>query len=264
MEGNFTGNHVDYKEIFNYRGKNVLITGGTGTMGAEFARAFASCGANVLIADVVEKGSAEIIADCEKAGGRADFLETNLRNLDGVFSMVSSAVEMLGGIDIFCNHAGINIRKPALECTPDDWDKVMDINLKSAFFAAQAVGRHMIENNPGKIINTISDSCERGHKNLVLYACSKGGMRMMTKVLAHEWAEYGINVNGIAPGYVRTQLTEKLLADEETYSRIISRIPMNRFADAQDVAALVLYLASPLASYVTGQTIFIEGGMHLD
>ena len=264
MDGEFIENRVNYKEIFNYTNKNVLITGGTGTMGAEFARAFAACGANVVIADIIENGSADVIADCEKNGGHAAFLKVNLLDLNEVLHMVSSAVEVLGNIDIFCNHAGINIRKPALECTPDDWDKVMTINLKSAFFAAQAVGKHMIDNKPGKIINTISDSCERGHKNLALYACSKGGMRMMTKVLAHEWAEYGRNVNGIAPGYGKTQLTERLLADEETYSRIISRIPMNRFADAQDVAALVLYLASPLASYVTGQTVFIEGGMHID
>lgn len=264
MDCKVTNNKFDYKEVFNFSGKNVLITGGTGTMGAEFARAFASCGANIVIADIVEAGSHEIIKDCEKNGVSASFVPVNLLNMEDISKMVATAAGITGNIDIFCNHAGINIRKPALECTPEDWDKVININLKAAFFAAQKVGKHMIANKGGKIINTISDSCERGHKNLVLYACSKGGIRMMTKVLAHEWAEYGVNVNGIAPGYVKTQLTEKLFTDETTYKRIISRIPMNRFADAQDVAALVLYLASPLASYITGQTMFIEGGMHID
>jgi len=256
---------MDYsKEMLNFKGKGVLITGGTGTMGAEFARAFASCGANVMIADIQEKGSQEVIQNCERFGTKAYFVKVNLLDLIDIHHMISFAVEKLGKIDVFCNHAGINIRKSAVDCTPDEWDKVMGINLKAAFFAAQEVGRHMIANRSGKIINTISDSCERGHKNLVMYASSKGGFRMMTKVLAHEWAEHGINVKGIAPGYVKTQLTEGLLADKENYERIISKIPMKRFADAQDVAPLVLYLASPLASYVTGQTLFIEGGMHID
>lgn len=255
---------MDYTKMLDYRNKGVLITGGTGTMGAEFARAFANCGANVVIADVQEKFSGNIIADCEKYCVRANFIKVDLSDLDGVDVMVKSAIKTLGRIDIFCNHAGINIRKPVLECSRDDWDKVININLRAPFFAAQAVGKHMIDNGGGNIINTISDSCERGHKNLALYASSKGGFRMMTKVMAHEWAEYGVNVNGIAPGYVKTQLTEGLLANKENYERILNRIPMHRFAEASDVAALVLFLASPFASYITGQTVFIEGGMHID
>lgn len=256
---------MDYKKLMmDFENKNVLITGGTGTMGAEFAKAFASCGANIVIADVQENGADKVIASCEKEGVKASFVKIDLMKFQDISVMVEETVKRLGRIDIFCNHAGINIRKPAIECTEEDWDKVMTVNLKSAFFAAQHVGKHMIANGSGNIINTISDSCERGHKNLVLYASSKGAVRMMTKVLANEWAEYNINVNGIAPGYVKTNLTEKLLSDKETYTRIIGRIPMKRFAEAQDIAALVLYLASPLASYVTGQTIFIEGGMHID
>lgn len=255
---------MDYTKMLDYSGNGVLITGGTGTMGAEFARAFANCGANVVIADVQEKLSGEVIADCEKFGVKASFIKVDLSNLDDVDAMIKSAIKALGRIDIFCNHAGINIRKPVLECTRDDWEKVININLRAPFFAAQAVGKHMIDNGGGKIINTISDSCERGHKNLALYASSKGGFRMMTKVMAHEWAELGVNVNGIAPGYVKTQFIDGVLADKENCERILKRIPMHRFAEAFDIAALVLFLASPFASYITGQTVFIEGGMHID
>lgn len=255
---------MDYKNMLDYTGQGVLITGGTGNMGAEFARAYAAYGANVVIADIQEKGADAIIAECEQGGGKAYFVKVDLCDLASIGGMVAESIRKLGKIDVFCNHAGINIRKPALECTEEDWDKVIDTNLKASFFAAQAVGRHMVENRSGRILNMISDSCERGHKNLVLYASSKGGVRMMTKVLAHEWAEFGVTVNGIAPGYVKTQFTERLWSDPETLNKILDKIPMRRFATPADVAALMLYIASPMSSYLTGQTIFLEGGMHID
>lgn len=255
---------MNYRNMLDYTGKGVLITGGTGNMGSEFARAYAAYGANVVIADIQEQGADEIIAECEKGGGKAYFVKVDLCDLSSINNMVILSIQRLGKIDVFCNHAGINVRKPALECTEEDWDKVIDINLKATFFAAQAVGRHMIENRSGRILNMISDSCERGHKNLVLYASSKGGVRMMTKVLAHEWAKFDVTVNGVAPGYVKTQFTERLWSDTETLNKILDKIPMHRFATPADVAALMLYIASPMSSYLTGQTIFLEGGMHID
>lgn len=255
---------MDYKNMVDYTGQGVLVTGGTGDMGSEFAKAYAACGANIVIADIQEKGADAIIAECEKGGGKASFVKVDLLDMESIKEMVKSAIQFLGKIDIFCNHAGINIRKPALECTEEDWDKVVNINLKASFFAAQAVGHHMIENRSGRILNMISDSCERGHKNLVLYASSKGGVRMMTKVLANEWAEFGITVNGIAPGYVKTQFTERLWSDPVTLNKILEKIPTRRFATPSDVAALMLYVSSPMSSYLTGQTIFLEGGMHID
>jgi 2-deoxy-D-gluconate 3-dehydrogenase len=255
---------MDYRNLLDFRGKCVLITGGNGSMGAEFAKAFASCGADVAIADKNAEGSDEIIKDCEKFGGRAFFIPVDLLNLSSIDTMVQDAVAKLGKIDILCNHAGFNNRKPAVEYTEADWEALIGVDLKAVFFVATKVGAHMIERRQGKIINTASVSAARGHKCLSIYASAKGGIRQMTKVLAHEWAEYGINVNAIGPGYVVTKQTENYVKDPQVFQSLVSHIPMGRLGLPNDMASVVLFLASEGASYITGQTIFVEGGRLID
>ncbi|MDR2529540.1 MAG: glucose 1-dehydrogenase [Synergistaceae bacterium] len=255
---------MNYSKMLDFTGKTVLITGGTGSIGSEFARAFASCGADVAIADINPAGSEEILSDCEKFGRRAYFISVDLFSVESIEEMVSSAAQKLGKIDVLCNHAGFNNRKNAVEYTEADWDKLIGVDLKAVFFVATATARHMIERKTGKIITTASVSAARGHKRLSIYASAKGGIRQMTKVLAHEWAEHGITVNAIGPGYVVTKQTEEYVKDPEIFKYLVSHIPMGRLGAPADMASVVLFLASEGASYITGQTIFVEGGRLID
>jgi len=192
---------VNYRGMMDFTGKSVLITGGTGSMGSEFARAFSSCGANVVIADINPQGSDDIIRECESFGTKAYFVKVDLLDVASIKDMVEKSIERLGKIDILCNHAGFNIRKPAVEYSEEEWNKLIGVDLKAVFFVATTVGKHMIERRSGKVINTASVSAARGHKHLSLYAAAKGGVAQLTKVLAHEWAEYNINVNANSVTY---------------------------------------------------------------
>ncbi|HBZ35141.1 MAG TPA: 2-deoxy-D-gluconate 3-dehydrogenase, partial [Rikenellaceae bacterium] len=207
---------MNYKNILDFSNKNVLITGGAGSLGSEFARAFASCGANIIISDINGIKASEILDECRSYGVKANFLPCDLRSVDSIKKMVSDAINLEGKIDILCNHAGFNIRKPAVEYTEEEWDALMEVDLKAIFFVATEVGKHMISNRAGKIINTASVSAVRGHKNLSIYASAKGGILQLTKVLAHEWAEYEVNVNAIGPGYFVTRQTKEYLNEPET------------------------------------------------
>lgn len=255
---------MNYKNILDFSNKNVLITGGAGSLGSELARAFASCGANIIICDINEAKASEILDECGGYGVNANFITCDLRSVDSIKKMVSEAINLGGKIDILCNHAGFNIRKPAVEYTEEEWDALIDVDLKAIFFVATEVGKHMISNRTGKIINTASVSAVRGHKNLSIYASAKGGILQLTKVLAHEWAEYGVNVNAIGPGYFVTLQTKEYLDQPQTRKSLLAHVPMNRFGETSDVAATVLFLASEGASYITGQTIFVEGGRLID
>jgi NAD(P)-dependent dehydrogenase (short-subunit alcohol dehydrogenase family) len=255
---------VNYGKILDFTGKSVLITGGTGSMGSEFARAFASCGADVIIADINPAGSEEILEECKAFGGRACFVPVDLLSVESIEKMVRDSIEKLGKIDILCNHAGFNNRKYAVEYTEAEWDKLIAVDLKAAFFVATNTAKHMIERRTGKIITTASVSAARGHKQLSIYASAKGGIRQMTKVLAHEWAEYGITVNAVGPGYVVTKQTEDYVKNPDVFRSLVSHIPMGRLGRPDDIASVILFLASEGASYITGQTIFIEGGRLID
>ncbi len=255
---------MNYRHMMDFSGKNVLVTGGTGNLGAEFARAFASCGANVMLADINAEPAGEIIAECERLGGRAYFTEVDLLDVESIRNMIARTIEKLGCIDILCNNAGLNIRKPAIEFTEAEWDRLIGVDLKAAFFVATTVGKHMLERGSGRVVNTASVSSARGHKNLALYASAKGGIRQMTKVLAHEWAEAGITVNAVGPGYIITKQTKQYLENPETRGNLLSHIPMKRFGLESEVASLVLFLASEGGAYMTGQTIYVEGGRMID
>lgn len=256
---------MNYRNIMDFSEKSVLITGGTGSMGREFACAFASCGANIIISDVNENAADEIVETCQSYGVKAKFIKCNLLNVSDIKQMVAESVSTFGKIDILCNHAGFNNRKSAIEYTEAEWDKLIGVDLKAVFFVATAIGKHMLENGiRGKIINTASVSAARGHKNLSIYASAKGGIRQLTKVLAHEWAEAGINVNAVGPGYVLTLQTQHYINDPVTKNSLLAHVPLKRFGECSDIAATVLFLASEGASYITGQTIFVEGGRLID
>jgi 2-deoxy-D-gluconate 3-dehydrogenase len=145
-----------------------------------------------------------------------------------------------------------------------EWDQVLSVNLRGMFLVAREVGKVMVAQRSGKIVNTASVSSVRGHKRLVAYAASKGGVQQMTKVLAHEWAPYGVNVNAVGPGYIYTGQTKDLLADPDARQSILSKIPMGRIGEPADLVGAYLFLSSPAADYITGQTLFVDGGRLID
>ena len=251
---------MKYKNSFDFRGKTALITGGASGIGKELSRAFSECGAKVIIADIdIEK--AELVAhELIKKSKIARPIKVNISNNKEIKRMVCDIVKEFGQIDILLNNAGVNIRKLAIEYTEDEWDKIIDINLKGAFFVAQEVAKIMMGSGGGKIINTASDDAEIGHSTLSIYSASKAGLVSLTKVLAKEWAKYQINVNAIGPGYLLTELTKPLLSNKKKYDFILSEIPMGRLGTPEDIAGVALFLASQLSNYITGQTIYVEGG----
>lgn len=249
--------------LYNYTGKVVLITGAGGSIGSAYAKAFSDNGANVVAADI-RYGNAQ--STISKIGNEENHMaiEVDVASINSIEDMVEKVLNRFGRIDILLNHAGLNIRKLAVEYSEEDWDKIDSVNLKGAFFVAQRIGKVMISQNKGKIINTASVSAVRGHPKLSIYAATKGGIAQLTKVLAIEWAEYNINVNAIGPGYIRTEQTAELLKDPESYKGIVSKIPMNRVGEPEDLVGAALFLASENANYITGQTLFIEGGRLID
>lgn len=253
-----------YKNAFDFKEKVILITGGGGDVGREFARAFAQCGGKTIIADISLKKAQTVSKELSNYGEVSLPVYVDVSNLDSIKSLVQNAIEKFGKIDILLNHAGLNIRKPAVDFTDVDWDKVIDVNLKGEFFVAQEVGKYMIKEKKGKIINTVSVSAVRGHPNLAIYAASKGGIVQFTKVLANEWAKFNINVNAIGPGYLLTEQTKTILNDKEKYYSVLNKIPMGRLGTPADIAGTALFLASDLSDYITGQTIFVEGGRLID
>lgn len=253
-----------FKNLFDLSGKKAIVTGGAGTLGKTIAYALAEYGADIVVFDKNTEYAEDLVNNIRQLGRRANALQIDLTDCTQIVEAVNKVIEMYGVIDILINHAGINIRKPAEEFNESDWNAIIDVNLKGIFFMAQTVGKFMIAQKFGKIVNTASVSSVRGHPNLAIYAASKGGVMQITKVLANEWARYGINVNAIGPGYIETNQTSLLLNDLKNYNKIISKIPLGRLGKPEDLVGACLFLCSKASDYITGQTLFVEGGRLID
>lgn len=252
------------KDLFNLDGEVAIVTGSGKGLGKMLAVGLAIYGATVVIADIDEENGKKTASEIEEAGGKAIFRSIDVTNAEQVSSLVGELKNRFGKIDILVNNAGTVIRKSILDTTDEEWDKVLNLNLKSVFICAKAVAPCMIDNNKGKIINMGSVSSFLGHPDHGAYAASKGGIRILTKVMAVEWGKYGINVNCIAPGYMKTPMTEGLLKNKENYDRIVSKIPLNRVGMPDDLMGAVVFLASKASDYITGHTLLVEGGRTAD
>jgi len=250
----------------DFQGKVVVVTGGGGSIGSAVARGFLQCEAGkVHLLDINESNLQRVYGELNaEFPGRVFINKVDLSKVDDIRRVVEKIVSVDGKVDILINHAGVNRRKPALEVTEEDWDFVLNVNLKGLFFMAQEVGKYMAQKGGGVIVNTASVSSVRGHPNLVAYAASKGGVMQVTKVLANEWTKFNIRVNAIAPGYVYTGQTKDYLSDESIYRSIVSKIPMRRIGEVSDIVGAVLFLSSDLAKYITGHLLFIDGGRTID
>lgn len=250
---------------FRLDGRTALVTGGGRGLGLGMAQALAHCGADIALASRTES-ELEIAAEMIRATGRkAIILPTDVSDAEAVQAMVRKAAEQLGRLDILVNCAGINIRKHPDAFTVEEWDRIMAVNLKGAFFACQEAVRVMRNQQTdrackGKIINVGSIAFEIVVPNIALYAISKGGMRQMNRALAVELAKEHICVNAIAPGRFWTKMTDSVFSVPELYDSAVSVIPMSRPGVATDLAGATALLASDASDYITGQTIMIDGG----
>jgi len=241
--------------------KVAIITGAAKGIGRAIAIEFVKEGAKVVVADIDFEGAKRTVEDIKKLGGEAIAVKVNVADPNDVEVMVKKTLDAFGKIDILINNAGIAIQKPALEMTLDEWKKIIDVNLTGVFLCSQAVGRVMVKQGGGVIINMASMLGFVAIPKRSAYCASKAGVIGLTKELAVEWAKYGIRVVGVAPGWVATkrviELTKKGIVNEEVVKTLT---PMGRMAAPEEVAKLMVFLASDDASFITGETVLIDGG----
>ncbi|ESU30429.1 2-deoxy-D-gluconate 3-dehydrogenase [Bacillus sp. 17376] len=247
---------------FDLKGKTAVVTGAGRGIGRAIAIGFAEAGADVALLARTEEDLKETSSVIEKLGHKTLVLPTDVTNRDQVHKSISAVRTEWGKIDILVNNAGMNIRSKALEATDEEWQTIMDTNLKSAFMMSQEAGKVMKEQQSGgKIINIASVAGQVALRTGVVYATTKAALMQMTKVLAMEWGQYGINVNSIGPWYFKTPMTEKLLADEAYVEDILAVTPLKRIGELPELIGPVVFLSSDAGNYVTGQTLFVDGGM---
>jgi glucose 1-dehydrogenase len=244
-------------------GKTVLITGGSQGIGQGIAFRLAEEGADIAIDYVGNSEAADAtVAQIEKRGRRALAIEADISSVDHIHSMMKQAVDSFGGVDVLINNAGVEKHASIWEATEHDYDLVLTINLKGAFFASQAFVQHrMAVKKPGKIINVSSVHEELPFPHFTSYCASKGGMKMMMRNLAIELAPYGITVNNIAPGAIETPINSALLHDPPKLKALLDNIPLARLGQVGDVAGVAAFLASPDADYITAATVVVDGGL---
>jgi NAD(P)-dependent dehydrogenase (short-subunit alcohol dehydrogenase family) len=242
--------------------RTALVTGAAQGIGAEIAVALARDGFDVAVSSTRIEKLSDVAARIEGAGGRAVPVELDVRSQESIETALARAAAGFGRVEVLVNNAAAALKKLALDTTPDDWDLVMDTNLKGAFFMTKEMARHLIAaGRPGLIISIASTHGIVALEERLAYGVAKAGVMHMTRMLAYEWAAHGIRLNAVAPGRVTTASREAALADAAFRERMLSRVPLKRFADAGEVAAAVCYLASPAASYITGQTLVMDGGL---
>ena len=245
---------------FDLSGKVALITGGSKGIGKCIAMDLAQAGAKVVIVSRHPEEGRQIAHEIGKSFSPAMALYADISRPDTLLPMVEAAVDRMGKIDILINNAGTNIRKPALNFREDEWDTVLNTNLKGTFFCSQAVAKSMADAGGGKIINISSAAGGKAVPWLTPYSVSKAGIIHLTRALAIEWARYNITVNAIAPSYMETPLTREWLSVPERRDLIAKRSPLNRVGRPTDLTGAILLFASDESNFITGQTLFVDGG----
>ena len=246
------------KSIFDLTGKTAIVTGASTGLGAGMSLGLAEAGADVVLVDRVE--CTETAEEVRRYGKRALTLTADLSTIAPVTGIIERSVKEFGKVDILVNNAGIIRRTPAIDFSEKDWDEVLAVNSKTLFFLCQAAAKDMMKRKYGKIINIASLLAFQGGITVPSYSASKGAAAQVTKALANEWAQHGITVNAIAPGYMATNNTKALREDPTRAKAILERIPAGRWGLPEDLKGAAVFLASPASDYVNGHILLVDGG----
>ena len=245
---------------FRLDGSVALVTGANRGLGKGLALELAVAGADVVLVDLMDDNLDKIAEQIKLLGRRAMTHQADITVETMVCSMVQEVVAELGRIDILINCAGVAHRVPALETTLDVWQETINVNLQGVFLCGREVGRQMVRQDSGAIVNIASINCAVARPNLSAYGASKAGVMQLTRCWALEWAPHNIRVNAVAPSFLKTEMTENLFNDPAVYRRLVENTPLQRIGTIEDIAAPVIFLASKGANYITGQTLFADGG----
>ena len=248
---------------FSLEGKTALVSGASRGLGRGFSLTLAQAGADVAVTSRTLGSLDEVVSEIETLGRRAVPIVLDVRDHSSVQSAAAAALAAFDGkLDILVNNAGCNVRKPAVDVTWDDWNLILDTNLRGAFFLAQAIARDgMIPRGYGRIVNIGSVTCHAGYAGLAPYGASRGGIKQMTMSLAHDWGKHGITVNCLAPGWFKTYQNRALYEDATWVEYLCERIPLGRPGAPGDLDGALLFLSSDSSAYVTGQTLYVDGGI---
>lgn len=248
-------------ELFDLSGQVAIVTGTSRGLGQYFARSLAKAGADLILTSRKREALADFEAEVKAIGRRVVSLELDVRDHASIERMAKDGETAFGQIHILVNNAGCNVRKPALDVSWDDWNLVLDTNLRGSFFVAQAIARGMIQHGYGRIINIGSVTSVAGYAGLGPYTASRGGIKQLTMSLADDWGKYGVTVNCLAPGWFKTAQNKVLYESQEWVDYLIDRIPLKRPGAPNDLDGAIVFLASESSRYVTGQTLLVDGGI---
>jgi NAD(P)-dependent dehydrogenase (short-subunit alcohol dehydrogenase family) len=247
--------------LFDLTGQIALVTGTSRGLGQYFGRALARAGADLIVTSRRKDDLLPFIAEVEALGRRAIPLELDVRDQQSIQAMAEAAEASFGRVDILVNNAGCNVRKPAFDVTWDDWNLILDTNLRGSFFVAQQIAKRMATRGYGRIVNVGSVTSVFGYAGLAPYGASRGGIRQLTMSLADDWGKYGITVNCLAPGWFETAQNKVMYESKEWVEYLIDRIPLKRPGAANDLDGAIVFLASEASRYITGQTLLVDGGI---
>jgi len=248
-------------DLFDLTEKKALVTGSSQGLGFTLAKGLGQAGAIILLNGRDEGKLQNAVSDLQNEGINALGIPFDVRDENVVQSQIKKIEEDIGSIDILVNNAGIQIRGPLEDFEKDNWQKILDINLTGVFLTSKAVAKGMIKRKSGKIINICSIQSDLARPTIAPYTASKGGLKMLTKGMATDWGSYNIQINAIAPGYFKTEITKPLYDDEKFNSWLCSRTPANRWGDPEELIGAAVFLASQASNYVNGHILFVDGGM---
>ena len=255
--------HASIEKLFSLEGRTAIVTGGARGLGAGMARGLGGAGAKVVVADICEeKDASQVMGELKSMGVEAAFARTDVSNFESVEKMTAKTLSLFGRVDILINNAGIGIVGPALKVDEDLWNNTLNVNLKGVRQCCQSVGRHMVAQKYGRIVNIASYWASTGNPGGLAYSASKAGVAAMTRVLAVEWGPFNVTVNAIAPGYIRTEMNRWITGNPRIHSYLTDRIPLgHRLGEIDELMGITILLSSDACSHITGTLIPVDGGI---